>query len=120
VDNLRRIAEALPAKRFEHFILFAKLAPFTHDEIALARTLNGPYQRRVIMLTARELEPYHLYERTQKETGITAHGISPDELAAVTTQLYFTDPPPAPQDAATQPTQESSPEAPKPVDGNSG
>jgi hypothetical protein len=72
------------------------------------------------MLTARELEPYHLYERTQKETGITAHGISPDELAAVTTQLYFTDPPPAPQDAATQPTQESSPEAPKPVDGNSG
>jgi hypothetical protein len=55
------------------YILFAKLAPFTPEEIALARTLNGEYQRRVILLTARELEPYYLYERTRKETGITAH-----------------------------------------------
>jgi hypothetical protein len=120
VDYLRRIAQALPAKRFEHFILFAKLAPFTPDEIALARTLNGPYQRRVIMLTARELEPYHLYERTQKATGITAHGISPDELAAVTSQLYFADLSPTPQDATTQPTQEPYPDAPAPVDSKGG
>jgi hypothetical protein len=89
VDNLRRIADALPAHRFETFILFAKLSPFTPDEITLAKTLNGPFQRRVILLTARELEPYHIYERTQQETDITLHGVSPDELAAVTDQLYF-------------------------------
>lgn len=120
VENLRRIADALPVSRFEPYILFAKLAPFTPDEVALARTLNGPYQRRVILLTARELEPYHLYERTQKETGITAHGVSPDELAAVTAHLYFTEQPPAPHDAVTQPDQEPSPEAPVPDDGKSG
>jgi hypothetical protein len=104
VENLRRIADALPVDRFEAYILFAKLAPFTPEEIALARTLDGPYQRRVILLTARELEPYHLYERTREETGITAHGVSPDELAAVTAHLYFTDhPTPSPAEAVPTP-----------------
>ena len=57
IANLRRIADALPMNRFEVYMLLAKLAPFSADEIALARSLNGPYQRRVILLTARELEP---------------------------------------------------------------
>jgi hypothetical protein len=82
----------LPAHRFETFILFARLSPFTPGEIALAETLNRPYHRRVILLTERELEPYELYERTQKETGITSHGGSSQELARVTAQLYFTPP----------------------------
>jgi len=89
VENLRRIADALPAHRFETFILFARLSPFSPEEIALVGTLNGPYLRRVILLTARELEPYDLYERTQKETGITSYGGSLQELALVTAQLYF-------------------------------
>ena len=89
VDNLRQIADALPVHRLETFILFAKLSPFSPDEIALAKTLSGPHRRRVILLTARELEPYHIYDRTQKETGITSYGVSPDELAGVTAQLYF-------------------------------
>jgi hypothetical protein len=100
VENLRRIADALPRHRLETFILLAKLSPFTPDEIALVQTLNGPYQRRVILLTARELEPYHIFERTERETGITLHGVSPDELAAATEQLYFQPTPTAP---ATQP-----------------
>jgi hypothetical protein len=89
VDNLRRIADALLPHRLETFILFAKLSPFSSDEIALVKTLNGPYRRRVILLTARELEPYHIYDRTQKEVGITSYGVSPDELAAVTAQLFI-------------------------------
>jgi hypothetical protein len=89
IANLRRIADALPANRFDVYILLAKLAPFSAEEIALARSLNGPYQRRVILLTARELEPYHIYERTQKELGITSYGSSPVELAAVTDHIYF-------------------------------
>jgi hypothetical protein len=40
-ENLCRVADALPANRFEPYILFAKLAPFTPEEIALARILNG-------------------------------------------------------------------------------
>jgi hypothetical protein len=89
VDHLRSIADALPSNRFEPFILFAKLSPFSAEEIALAKSLNGPYQSRVILLTARELEPYHIYERTAKETGITSYGGSPEELALVTNRIYF-------------------------------
>jgi hypothetical protein len=51
--------------------------------------LNGPYQQRVILLTARELEPYYIYERTKKELGVDLHGGSPGELARVTSQIYF-------------------------------
>lgn len=91
IDNLRHAADALPQSRFATYILLAKLAPFTATEIELAKSLNGPYQRRVIMLTARELEPYHLLERTSKELGISSHGGSPEELANVTAQIYFSD-----------------------------
>ena len=72
--QLRRAANALPQSRFASYTLLAKLAPFTTTEIELAKSLNGPHQRRVIMLTAREIEPYHLLERTSKEFGIASHG----------------------------------------------
>jgi hypothetical protein len=71
------------------FIHFAKLAPFSDDEVALAKSLNGEYQQRVILLTDRELEPFHLYERTQVETGIVTHGGSLEECARVTSAIYF-------------------------------
>jgi hypothetical protein len=87
IENLRRVADALPKDRFETYILLAKLAPFTPDEIALARSLNGPYQQRVILLTARELEPHHIYERTKAELGIDSYGGTPEELARVTREL---------------------------------
>lgn len=90
IQNLRRIADAIPGSRFETFVLLAKLAPFTEREIALARTLNGDYSLRVIMLTDRELEPYHLLERTKKEhVDIDEYAASAEELAFVTAQIYF-------------------------------
>ncbi|MDO8306372.1 hypothetical protein, partial [Herminiimonas sp.] len=92
VENMRRVADALPSNRFDAFVLFVKLAPFTADEIALARTLNGPHQRRVILLTAHELEPYYIFERIKRKHGIDSYGGSPEELANVTARLYFTDP----------------------------
>jgi hypothetical protein len=55
----------------------------------LIKDLNEPFQQRVILLTARELEPYHIYDRTQKELGIESHGGSPRELAHVTSHIYF-------------------------------
>jgi hypothetical protein len=36
VANIRAIADAFPSHRFEVFILLAKLAPFTEEEIARA------------------------------------------------------------------------------------
>jgi len=89
VDNMRRVADALPSHRFMVYVLFVKLAPFTVDEIALARTLNSPYQQRVILLTARELEPYDIFDRIREKQGIKSYGGSPEELANVTAQLYF-------------------------------
>lgn len=92
VDNMRRAADALPHHRFDVYILFVKLAEFTAEEIAMARTLNGPVECRVILLTARELEPYRIFERLKEEHGIDSYCGSPSELANVTAQLYFTEP----------------------------
>lgn len=92
VDNLRRVADAFPKHRFETYLLFVKLAPFTADEITMAGALNEPYRHRVILLTARELEPYHIFERLKAEHGIDSYAGSAKELAQVTARLYFTDP----------------------------
>ena len=89
IENLRRVADALPRDRFDSYIILAKLGPFTTEEIALARGLNGPCENQVILLTSRELEPYDLFERTREETGIASHGGSLEELAQVTRHIYF-------------------------------
>lgn len=90
IDHLRQVADAFPAERFDVYILLAKLAAFTPEEIALARTLNGqPWTRRAIMLSARELEPYHLFERTKAELKLDLHAHSAEELAKATHTIYF-------------------------------
>jgi hypothetical protein len=43
----------------------------------------------VIMLTARELEPYFIFARTKKECIFTERGHDPEGLAQVTEQIYF-------------------------------
>ena len=92
IDNLRQVADALPKKRFETFIVLAKLCPFTDEEIALAKTLNGEYRRRVILLTARELEPYHFYDRTKVEfPQIREFTSTTEDLANTTAQIYFSE-----------------------------
>jgi hypothetical protein len=90
IENLRRVADAFPAKRFSTYIVLAKLCPFTTEEIALAKTLNDQYRRRAILLTARELEPYHFYERTTLEfKDIQGHASRPEDLANNTATMYF-------------------------------
>jgi hypothetical protein len=89
VANLERIADALPQKRFETFVLLSQLAPFTAGEIKNAKTLNDKYRRRVILLTARELEPYFIYERVQAEVGAGRYGSTPEDMASMTAKIYF-------------------------------
>jgi hypothetical protein len=89
IENLGRIAGSLPRKRFKTFVLLSKLSPFTADEIHLARNLNDRYRKRVILLTARELEPYHIYERTKLEFKISGYGGTPEEMALATAEMYF-------------------------------
>ena len=55
IENLRRVADALPRKCFKTFALLTKLSPFTPEEIKLALTLQDEYRQRAILLTAREI-----------------------------------------------------------------
>jgi len=89
VQNLKKVADAFPRERFEVFVLFSKLAPFTVEEIERCRTAQDPYRYRVILLSVRELEPYSVYERTAKEYGINKIAISLDDLAKNTHLVYF-------------------------------
>ena len=90
VENLRRVADAFLTKRFKTFIVLSKLSPFTDAEIALAKTLNGQGRQRVILLTAKELEPYHLYERTKLTfKNINEYASTPEGLANNTHIMYF-------------------------------
>ena len=91
VANMKKICERLPKKRFEPFVLFAKLAAFTADEIALAHTLNGRYRQRAILFTQDELEPCHVFDRTRKKLDIKAFSGIPEQLAAATAKIYFSD-----------------------------
>jgi hypothetical protein len=89
VDNLRKVADALPRRRFKTFFLLAKLASFTDEEINLVQTLNDEHRLRAILLTPRELEPYHIYERVEGQLTGNNHGGTPEDLAEGTAQLYF-------------------------------
>lgn len=89
IDNLRRVADTLPPESFETFILFSKLCPFTEEEIEAAKTLNTDGHPRSILLTTRELEPYHIFERTKAEFDIGGYGGTPEELALATAKMYF-------------------------------
>jgi hypothetical protein len=90
IDHLKRVADAFPRKRFETYIVLAKLCPFTAEEIALAKTLNDKYRRRAVLLTARELEPYHFFERTKLEfANINEYASRLEDLAAATAEMYF-------------------------------
>ena len=90
VSNLKRIADALPTKRFKTFVILSKISPFTDDEIKIAKTLNDQYCQRAILLSANELEPYFIRERTKDESGRDLRWYSPEEMANSTAQLYFT------------------------------
>jgi hypothetical protein len=90
VETLRRVADALPHHRLKPFLLLSKLSAFTPDEIAIARRLNSDHEPRAILLTDRELEPYHLYERTRLEFGLDrGYASSPEDMAAITQRIYF-------------------------------
>jgi hypothetical protein len=94
IDRIRQVADAFPKNRFDVYILISKLAPFTPNEIAAARTLNSQYYNRVILLTPDELEPYHIYDRLKSPIKQHAHGGSAQQLAATTAMIYFSTPPP--------------------------
>jgi len=69
--------------------VLSQLAPFTADQVEAARTLNDKYRTRAILLSAPELEPYHIYERSKVGAEIHRYAGGPEDMAAATEAMYF-------------------------------
>lgn len=89
VANLRRVADAFPKDSFDVYIVFAKLADFSAEEIQRISSLNDEFRRRAIMLTARELEPWFIYERAEKIFDIIKHAVTFREMADNTHDIFI-------------------------------
>ena len=89
VRKLGGLADAVPRDLAGAFIMFAKTDALTDDEIALAQTLNDQYRRRVILWSREELEPYHVYERSEARLGERQYATTLTDMASVTDLLWF-------------------------------
>lgn len=90
LENLRRAADGFPAHRFKTYIVLVKLSAFTEEEIVAARALNQGHLRRAILLSARELEPYHITDEWERVLGRRPNAFSLKDLADITAEIYFT------------------------------
>ena len=89
VDNLQAIVDAFSRDRFNVYIIFSKLSQFSEEELIRIRRLNTKYNRRVVLFTPRELEPYFLYERTAAEFDIKKYASRFEDMVNVTEQVFF-------------------------------
>lgn len=84
--NLAMIADALPTRRLNTFVLFSKLAAFEPDEIAACARAQSKWRSRVILLSKADLEPYFLPEIPEGQRMTRAHGL--EGLAERTSSIY--------------------------------
>jgi hypothetical protein len=89
VNNLVAVANAFPPERVSVFLVFSKTGPFSASEIARCMSAQEAHQRRVILLSDRELEPYDVYERTAQQFNINAAANSLVDLARATHDIFF-------------------------------
>jgi hypothetical protein len=89
VRKLSKLVNAVPSDLADTFIMFAKTEAFTFNELQLAQTLNSQYGKRVILLSVDELEPYHVYERSEKRLGHDAIATNLTDMAQATHRLWF-------------------------------
>jgi hypothetical protein len=89
ITKLKAVADAFPTDRYDVYVVFARLTPFSAEEVDLIKQINGQYNRRAIMLTDRELEPYFVYERTAREFDIRETAVSFEDMVTATTRVFF-------------------------------
>lgn len=111
IRKLSKVAEALRKWPFDVFIMFAKCGQFMQEEIQRCKNARRKlfehqgqvhYLNNIIMLSARELEPYYLFEQAEKEFEIKRYAHTFEELAMNTVTIYF-EPRPKAQPPATPP-----------------
>lgn len=88
-ENLKKIADTFPINRIKALILFSKLDTFNEDEVKICMKVQSDnFPKRVIMLTDRELEHWHIYEQTKTEFQIEEHAIDWETMTSNTTKIY--------------------------------
>ena len=97
------VADALSKKGFYCYIVFAKTAPFTIQDIENCRRANEGGGNRVIMLSDREIEPNEVYAKASLEFE-TRGGHSLHEMANATRDIYLL---PRPKASSTKGTNNS-------------
>jgi hypothetical protein len=95
VENLSAVGRCLAPAGLKVFIVFSKTGTFSAAEIEICKSLKVPGGGGAILLSARELEPYFMYERTAGEFDISPHSASFEGMMEATSQIYL-DPRPRP------------------------
>jgi hypothetical protein len=89
VRKLGLVADALTeGDGCEAFIVFSKTSDFTPEEVERCKAGQGRYGLRVILLSERDLEPYHVYELAEKEFEIPS-AVLLEDMAQATQNIYF-------------------------------
>jgi hypothetical protein len=89
VAKLKAVADVFPKDRYDVYVVFSRLTPFSEEEVEHIKQVNGPHDRRAIMLTDRELEPYFIYERTAKEFDVSNAPVSFGDMVIATARVFF-------------------------------
>jgi hypothetical protein len=89
VDNLSAVADKLEAVGLKVFLLFSKTKHFSQEEIERCKNARPRALGGTILLSARELEPYFMYERASKEFHVQTYGVSFDAMAQASRDIYF-------------------------------
>jgi hypothetical protein len=85
-EHLAKVADALPERRLNAFIVFAKTGTFSEQEVEACSLAQHMWRERVIMLGKDELEPYNIGDRYPE--GLRRHLRNLEELASNTVRLY--------------------------------
>jgi hypothetical protein len=89
IENLIAIAQAFSENRVDVYILFSKTSDFTSSELNIFKASLKTRVYRLILMSRRELEPYHIYEWAEKELGRKLYVSTLDQMVSATETLYL-------------------------------
>jgi hypothetical protein len=89
VRKLKAVAAAFPTDRFDVYVVFGRLSPFSDDEVEAIKQVNDRHTMRPIMFSARELEPYFTYQRTAEVFDVPKHAGGFADMARASRIIFF-------------------------------
>jgi hypothetical protein len=90
VRKLGKVSDALRAAGIPSFVVFAKLAPFSDEELDLIRPLNDkPYGQRAILFAEQDLEASRPYRWAEEQFTFEKTIINFEGMAAASNAIYF-------------------------------